>query len=88
MADMQWPHTMTRGMFKGRHFENLNEYQTAIRAAAKAPGSSKARLVSGPDHHFKFILVDGTARMEVTGDPRSPSDVDKMLLVLAQFRSP
>lgn len=80
----RFPRTMTKGMFRGRHFNDINEYQRAVREAQQAPGKAR-RVVQGPDHTFTLVLVDGTVRMEVTGDPRNPSDVDKALDALAQF---
>lgn len=83
---MAFPRTMNRGILKGRHFDNINEYQQALRYVRK--GAPRARaVVAGDQHVFKLTVISGSLEVALTGDPRRTEDVDKALDMLAEFGS-
>lgn len=82
-----FPRTMQKGAFAGRHFETKNEYQKAIRDLNKVRGKRGGRVpvVGGDESKFTLKLISGTLEVTITGDPRRPEDIDKMLDSLAAF---
>jgi len=90
MASMAFPRTMKRGVFAGRHFESLAEYQRAlgeVRRTQRKRGSRSTPVISGDDYRFTLRLTAGSLEFSVTGDPRRPEDIDRMLEALAAFGS-
>lgn len=79
MATMTFPRTMTKGRFKGQRFATVSEYQAAIKA------SKVEKPVLDEQWRFHLRVTAGTLDIEISGDPRKPEDVDKLLDLLGRF---
>lgn len=74
-----YPRVMRKGRFKGQRFETQKDYQAAIN------GSKTVRPKLDEQWRFHLRVTAGTLDIEVSGDPRKPEDVDKLLDLLARF---
>ena len=85
-----FPRTMAKGIFKGRHFESQKEYQKAVaevRKTQRKRGQRTTPVVSGDEFRFTLRIVAGSLEFSITGDPRRPEDIDRMLEALSAFGS-
>jgi hypothetical protein len=82
MSTMTYPRTMTRGPLKGRTFKDAAAHRKAKAAAAKKGARRRVPVLKGGAERFTLDVVSGSAEVVVTGDPRSPADVDLAVAVL------
>lgn len=78
MNAQAFPRTMQRGRFRGQRFETGAEYQQALHGS-----NGKAKAVDAYVFHLR--LTSGSLSVEVTGDPRKPEDVDRLLSLLGEY---
>ena len=67
MATVVYPHTMTKGVFKGRTFQSGKEYQAALKKLPQVPAQ---RHQGSASFHLEVVTVDGT-RYAVSAEAQS-----------------